>query len=245
MSLASKHKRLCTVCARSGSKGVAGKNGRVVLGRPLIAWTVEQALNCGSFDAVVISSDSDALLQAAAVAGGTLLLKRPAELATDVIGKMPAIVHAAKWAEAETGAKYDTFVDLDVTAPLRSREDISGAIDLLESRNVRSVVTGSPARRSPYFNLVELTVEGAVRLSKPLDRPVLARQQSPRCYDLSGSIYVWQRDAFMSRPTELYDDTLLYVMPEERAFDIDSELDFEIVELLMARAQRKDRTRRP
>ena len=85
-------KRLCTICARGGSKGLPGKNIRPLLGKPLIAWTVEQALQSGQFLHVAVSSNDEAILEAARRAGATLIIKRPEELATDTVSKLPAIV---------------------------------------------------------------------------------------------------------------------------------------------------------
>ena len=92
------------------------------------------------------------------------------------------------------------IVDLDATSPLRLAEDIQGAVDLLEHNNVSNVITAAPARRSPYFNLVELADDGVVRLSKSLEKPIFRRQDSPQCFDMNASIYVWTRAALFASP---------------------------------------------
>ena len=227
--------RLCTICARGGSKGVPGKNIRPINGKPLIAWTVEQARASGLFSHVAVSSDDAAILAAGGRAGADILIERPAELATDEIGKIGAIVHAFREAEARSGEIFDTLVDLDATSPLRSVDDIRGAVALLEERRVSNVITAAPARRSPYFNQIEETPDGFVRLSKRGEGAVVRRQDAPRVFDMNASIYVWNRAALLERPAVFCDDTLLFEMPEERSHDIDSELDFRIVEMLMER----------
>lgn len=227
--------RLCTICARGGSKGVPGKNIRPLAGRPLIAHSIAQAKASGLFAVVAVSSDAAAILDAARAAGADLLIERPPELASDTAGKLPAIRHCVEQAEHRSGQHFDTLVDLDATSPLRAPEDIAGAVALLEETGVASVITGSPARRSPYFNLVELRPDGSVGLSKPPPAEVLRRQDAPACFDMNASIYVWRRDTFLAEPKVFYPDTRLYVMPEERSHDIDSELDFLFVELLMRR----------
>lgn len=231
--------RLCTICARAGSKGVPGKNLRELLGKPLIAHSIEQARRSGLFEAIAISSESTAILDVAARYGADILVRRPDEMATDSAPKLPAIRHCLATAERELAKQFSVFVDLDATSPLRTPEDIAGAVALLEERGVSSVITGAPARRSPYFNLVELDDRGVARLSKPLGRPILRRQDAPRCYDMNASIYVWRRNVFMADPAVFYDDTLLFEMPETRSIDIDSELDWDMVELLMQRAQQR------
>ena len=107
------------ISARGGSKGVPRKNVLPVAGKPLIAWTIEQALQSGQFELVAVSSDSEAILDAARDAGAHLAVRRPDELATDASAKVPAIQHAMLAAEAELGRECEVVVDLDATAPLR------------------------------------------------------------------------------------------------------------------------------
>lgn len=225
--------RLCTICARGGSKGVPGKNIRPLQGRPLIAHTVEKAVQSGLFAEIAVSSDSPAIIEAAMVAGATLAVDRPAPLADDTAGKLPAIVHCVRSAERVTGREFGIIVDLDVTSPLRAVSDIQNAVALLETSGVSSVITAAPARRSPYFNLVEVGPDCVVRLSKPLPNGVLRRQDAPPCFDMNASIYVWNRWALLDHPAVFYDDTRLFEMPEERSHDIDSELDFRLVAFIM------------
>jgi CMP-N,N'-diacetyllegionaminic acid synthase len=229
--------RICTICARGGSKGVPAKNIRELAGRPLIAHSIVQARESGLFDVIAVSSDSEAILEAARQWGADYRIRRPDELASDTSAKVPAIRHCLEETERLSGIRCSVFVDLDATSPLRSIDDIRGAVSLLESREVSSVITGSPARRSPYFNLVETDDRGRAKLSKSLERPVVRRQDSPRCFDMNASIYVWSRDAFVSHPAVFYEDTLLFEMPEARSHDIDTELDFEWVEFLMRRKE--------
>ncbi|MCK1621425.1 acylneuraminate cytidylyltransferase family protein [Bradyrhizobium sp. 159] len=224
---------LCTMCARGGSKGVVGKNARDLLGKPVLAWSIEQARETGLFDAIAFSSDSDALLDAALKAGADIAVRRPAEMATDAAPKLPAIRHCLEQAIVQTGKTPEMFVDLDVTSPLRLASDISGAVALLRESGARNVITGAPARRSPYFNLVEQRSDGSVGLSKSANPPITRRQDAPRCFDMNASIYVWHVAPFLEQPAVFYPDTRLFEMPEERSIDIDSDLDFALVELLL------------
>jgi N-acylneuraminate cytidylyltransferase/CMP-N,N'-diacetyllegionaminic acid synthase len=226
---------LCTICARGGSKGVVGKNARDLLGKPLLAWTIEQARESGLFDAIAFSSDSDSLLATASKAGADIVVKRPNAMATATAPKLPAIRHCLEQAIAHTGTNPNIFVDLDVTSPLRLPSDISGAVELLQKSGARSVVTGAPAHRSPYFNLVEARADGTVVLSKAADPPIVRRQDAPRCFDMNASIYAWRVAAFLKHPAVFYPDTRLFEMPAERSVDIDSDLDFTVVELLLRR----------
>lgn len=227
--------RLCTICARGGSKGVPNKNLRQLAGRPMIAWTIMQARAAGIFEHVVVSSDARPILDAAVEAGADTAIERPAELATDTADKAPAIRHAILAAEQKFGKTFEVVVDLDATAPLRLPEDIVGAVNLLETSGATSVITGAAAHRSPYFNLVERALDGTVRLAKSPDRPIVRRQDAPACFDMNASIYVWRRNAFIADPRVFFTDTLLYEMPPERSRDIDSEIDLLIVEMLFDR----------
>lgn len=227
--------RLCTVLARAGSIGVPGKNVRPLGGVPLIAHSIRHARASGLFNAVVVSTDDVEARCIAEAEGVDLVVDRPHALATATAGKLPAVRHAVERAEAELGAAYDVIVDLDVTSPLRSPEDVVAAIALLEGDpGAANVITATPARRSPYFNLVERASDGTVRLVRPTDPPLLRRQDAPDCFDMNASIYVWRRDALMDGLAVVNDATRLHVMPEERSHDIDSELDWSIVTHLYA-----------
>lgn len=227
--------RLCTICARAGSKRLPGKNLREMAGKPLVGHAVSQAREAGLFEAIACSSDSPELLAQAKAHGADILVERPAALASDTASKTSAIRHAVETAEAQLGRQAEILVDLDVTAPMRRASDIRGAVALLERSGATNVITGTPARRSPYFNLVESDADGVVRLAKQAEKPVGRSQDAPRCFDMNAAIYVWRRDPFMARPAVFYDDTRLFEMAESCAFDIDTELDFALVEFLMTR----------
>lgn len=227
-------RRLAVICARGGSKGVKGKNLRQLAGKPLIAHSIGQAKESGMFAAVAVSSDSAEILSTAREWSADYTIERPAELASDTAPKVPAIRHCAEAVEAETEEPFDVIVDLDATAPLRSIDDIQGVIGMLEESGAANVVSGMPARRSPYFNLVERDADGRVHLSKPPKNPIARRQDAPECFDLNASVFAWTRAAlFSENDSVLGGDTLLYVMPEERSIDIDTETDFKFVEFLM------------
>ncbi|WP_346353464.1 acylneuraminate cytidylyltransferase family protein [Azotosporobacter soli] len=228
-------KRICTICARAGSKGVKNKNIRMLAGKPLIAHSILQAKATMLFDAIAVSSDSEEILTIAKQWGADFIIQRPMEMATDTAGKLPAIRHCLEEAEKQSGIQFDIVVDLDCTSPLRLPEDILGSVHLLEESGATNVITGAPARRSPYFNLVEELENGEIALAKVSQKPILRRQDAPRCYDMNASIYVWTAQSLRENQSLFQTGTRLYVMPEERSIDIDSELDFSLVEFLMAR----------
>ena len=230
-------KRLCSVCVRGGSKGVQNKNTRPLLGKPLLIHSLDQARQSGLFDCIVVSSDSNEILQLAEEWGVDHAIERPEELATDFAAKIPVIQHCFQTAETLSGMTFDIAVDLDATSPLRNQDDLKGVVDLLESYDsTTNVITGVPARRSPYFNLVELDESGRVHLSGKRPgamKTIVRRQDAPPCFDLNASIYAWWRDSLLNDRRLIQTGTSLFVMPEERSVDIDSELDFRWVEFLM------------
>lgn len=225
-------KTVVTICARGGSKGVKGKNVRDMNGLPLIAHTLKQAKSFKGFAAFAVSSDSDAILEIAE-REGFLAIKRPDELATDTAAKIPVIRHCVQETERLTGQKFDLCLDLDCTSPLRNVSDIEAVVSLLMNPEVPNVITAMPARRSPYFNLIEKSPEGRIQLAKKLEKPVVRRQDAPECFDMNASIYGWKREVLMTENTLFLPATALHVMPEERSIDIDSELDFQVVEMIM------------
>ena len=226
-------KRLCTICARAGSKGVRSKNVRMIAGKPLIAHSVHHARATGLFDAIAVSSDGDEILSIAHGYGADCLVRRPDALAGDTAPKLPAIHHCLETAERQLGMTFDVLVDLDATSPLRLPEDITAVVELLEGEPGANIITAAPARRSPYFNLVERRADGTVGLSKTPANAIARRQDAPKCFDMNASIYAWWADNFRAAPAVFAARTRLYVMPEERSLDIDSELDFRLVSFLL------------
>jgi CMP-N,N'-diacetyllegionaminic acid synthase len=228
-------KILVTICARGGSKGLPSKNSRPLLGKPLIAHTIDQAKAWGKADRILVSTDSEEIRRVAREFGAETPFLRPSDLATDSAGKLPVISHALREAEKVFGQRFDVVVDLDPTSPLRRTEDIeAGLRTFLEKKKpvCFSVVKG---RKSPYFNMVERDAEtGAVRLVKPLGQAFATRQSAPQVYDMNASIYVYSRDFLMSEPTSVWSAPgEMFEMPPESAFDIDFERDFVVTEALM------------
>ena len=227
---------MCSICVRGGSKGVKNKNLREVNGLPLLIHSLEHAKKSQLFSCIAVSSDSLELLNLAEKWGADVIVKRPDEMATDTAAKLPVIQHCARQAELKLNKKFDVYVDLDATSPLRLPEDIIGSVELLIKKNASNIITGSPSRRSPYFNLVEENkLTGCVGLAKKLEIPVVRRQDAPKTYDMNASIYVWWRESLFNSNSVFGEKTMLFEMPDERSMDIDNEFDFKIVKFLMER----------
>lgn len=224
---------LCTICARGGSKGVPGKNIKPLHGLPLIAHTVLQAKASGLCDRIVVSTDSPEIGEVAQRHGAEFFFLRPQELASDTAGKLPVIQHALTAAEAHWKTTYDFLIDLDPTSPLRLVTDIQDAFHQMTQNGHSNLFSAAESRKSPYFNMVERDPDGRVGLSKALQTPVVRRQDAPKVYEMNASIYIWKRDILLNNSTLFLPETGLYEMPAERSIDIDSPVDFKVVEVLM------------
>jgi len=218
---------------RAGSKGVPGKNFRMICGKPLIQWSLDQLCANPRIDKVVVWAESPEIYDHC-VAQGTLPIGlRPPELATDAAGKFAVWQHALAASEALIGP-VDTFLDLDATSPLRLPQDIDGALDLAQTEHPDMVMSCCEARKNPYFNLVEPDDTGALNVSKPLPGKVLARQAAPVVYEHVGVVYVLRPD-YLRTATALYDGRVIpYVLSADRCHDIDSPFDLRIVEFLLS-----------
>ena len=225
---------ICTICVRKGSRGVPNKNLRKIQGKPLLAYSIDQALQSGQFAHVVISTDSEDLAEAARFYGAECWFLRPPELASSEAAKVPAIRHALLESERKFDEKYDVLVDLDATSPLREVTDINNALDVFFRENADNLITASPARKNPYFNMVE-KVDGQVTKVKNINKGIVRRQDAPDVFDMNASIYIWKREVLITRDDIFGDKTSLYVMPEERSIDIDTQLDWDVVEFLINR----------
>lgn len=222
--------------ARKGSKGVVRKNFRMIHGKPLIDWSLDQLLAHPMVDAVVVSTDDQEIYDHAVAKGCLKIGLRPDHLATDTAGKWGVWQHALEASEALTGP-VNAFLDLDCTSPLRLPEDITAALDLFRTEQPDMVMSCCEARKNPYFNLVEPDATGALHVSKPLPGGVVARQQAPTVYEHAASTYVVS-PAYLKRSRGLWEGRVIpYLMPPERCVDIDTPFDFRLVEILMQEAQ--------
>jgi len=227
---------LLTICARGGSKGVKNKNIREISGKPLIVYTIETAKKWGKANRIVCSSDSNDILEIAEKHGVDIPFIRPKELSNDDVGKVEVIRHAAVECEKKYNEKYDIIVDLDVTAPIRSKHDLDNCLKIFNEKKPDVLFSVVKARKNPYFNMVEEKADGFVKIVKPLENDVLSRQNAPKVYDLNASIYFYDREFLFDKKNETVtstDKAAIYVMDDISAVDIDSELDFRFIEFLI------------
>jgi CMP-N,N'-diacetyllegionaminic acid synthase len=217
---------LAVVAARGGSKGVPRKNVLLLGDKPMIAWTVEAALASTTVDRVIVSSDDREIIDAAVAAGADAPFVRPAELARDDTPGTAPVIHALDSVQEA----YDYVVLLQPTSPFRTAEDIDAAVELCAGSDAPSVVSVAPTKSSPHW-MYYLRDDCSMTPVVPADKVIGRRQELPPVFELNGAVYV-ARTAWL-RTTESFfgNETLAYVMPEERSYEIDTPSD-----LLIARA---------
>ncbi len=222
---------LGAICCRAGSKGVKDKNIKCLDGKPLISYTIETALQCELLDDITVSTDSETVMKMAEQYEIKNIFKRPAELATDTASKWNVFIHLLETYEMRSGIKIDYIVDMDVTVPLKTREDIEGAIQTAIKNPVADVIiTGYEPDRNPYFNMVEIGDDGFAHIVKQPHESIVSRQDAPVVYSLTPAAYVIKKEALYKYEHWSKAKCIIHPVPRERAIDIDTEMDFKIVE---------------
>lgn len=228
---------IISICARGGSKGIPGKNIKMLNGLPLIAYTIKAAKAFASKypgTDIGLSTDSIEIKETAAAHNLSTDYLRPAVLGGDHVGKMGVLRHLMEYHEAKNDKEYDYLIDLDVTSPLRTLEDIENALKRLEAApDMLNIFSVSPPGRNPYFNMVEEMADGSVQLVKKPEKPFMSRQEAPAVYDMNASIYVFRRACFTRKLSSSITERSLAYLMEHLCFDLDNPLDFEIMNFLL------------
>ncbi len=225
---------LATICCRGGSKGVPGKNIKLLNGKPLIGYTIETALNVSFLNDVIVSTDNEEIANTAKKFGIKKIMQRPATLATDSSSKWLVFRHIVEEYENEYGIRINYLVDMDVTVPLKNAADILGAIELaLKNQHADVVITAYHPERNPYFNMMEINENGFAEIVKKSVTPITGRQDAPEVFSLTPAVYVIKRNALFEYDHWSSAKCLLYPIPRERAIDIDTEFDFKLVEFIL------------
>lgn len=221
--------------ARGGSKGIPGKNVRLLGGKPLLAWTAEAALASRRLSRVVLSTDDEEIAETGRRYGLETPFLRPAELARDDTPTLPVVRHALEVLErAEpAGHRFDAVCLLQPTSPFRRAADVDGCIALLEERGLDAVVSVLPVPPEHNPHWVYFEDGGLLRLATGEEQPIPRRQELPPAFHRDGSIYVTRRDILMAG--SLYGRRLGgYGMPDAgRSVNLDTPADWERAERLL------------
>ncbi|MDK2901694.1 MAG: CMP-N,N-diacetyllegionaminic acid synthase [Thermosediminibacterales bacterium] len=224
-------KFLAIIPARSGSEGIKDKNIKELNGKPMIAYTIEAAIKSYIFDDIVVSTDSEKYAQISRKYGARVPFLRPDNLATDDASSKDVIEHVLKRLLKE-GKKFDYFALLQPTSPLRNKNDIIEAVDLLFLKNANAVISVCETDHSPLWTntLCEnLQIDNFIKKEVRNSR----RQDLPKYYRLNGAIYIAQTDYFLKYKDWFKEKSYAYIMPKERSIDVDNILDFRLAEIIL------------
>ena len=219
--------------ARGGSKGVPGKNIRPAGGKPLIAWSIEASRASRYVDRTILSSDDPAIAAVARQFGCEVPFMRPAELATDKADSMGVVRHAL----AALSDRYDYLVLLQPTSPLRVASDIDAALELYIDSGATTCISVCETDKHPYW-MVKMNADRSVEQLYPPEQIPTRRQDAPPVFALNGAIYVAPADYLAGGGDFITAGTIGYVMPKDRSFDIDTELDLRLADFLLAEGHR-------
>lgn len=235
---------LAVIPARGGSKGVPLKNLRPLGGRPLIAHTVDVALELvrlGRIARAIVSTDDEEIRQVVRNLGADAPFLRPADLADDRTPMVPVLRHAVTEIEAVDGVAFDWVLLLQPTAPFRTADDVGHAIAAAETGGCDSVI--SVVRVFASHPILMKRIEGDQLLPFMIEEPEGTRRQDyePAAYMRNGAIYMTRRKALMEHGSIWGERIRPYVMPEERSHNIDSEIDLLVAEALLERGALQSR----
>jgi CMP-N-acetylneuraminic acid synthetase len=221
------------ITARGGSKGIPRKNIMPIAGRPLLWWTIAAAKQAHRLHRLVVSTDDPEIAQLAREFGAEVPFLRPAALAQDNTPHIPVMLHALDWLESHGGLPEYLFL-LQPTSPLRQAADIDAAIALATERRVDGVVGVVEANRHPYL-IKKILSDGVLEDYVANPQGYVLRQDFPPAYAVNGAVYVNRCSSLRRDRTILPPGTLGYPMPVDRSLDLDSPLDFMVVEQLLRR----------
>lgn len=232
VSMVRKEKTIAIIPARSGSKGIPRKNLSIVLGKPLIAYSIEAALQAATLARVIVSTDDEETAGTAKRYGAEVPFLRPHHLATDNATTLDVLRHALTALSDREGYQADMVVCLQPTSPLRTAEDIDRAVTLCSDSGADSVVSLCRVKHHPLW--MKKIVEGRVYpLMEEDENRYTRRQDLPPVYRLNGALYVSRSRVPLQENRLLGKHTLPYIMAQDCSIDIDTPLDLKVAEILL------------
>ena len=222
-------KPLVIIPARGGSKGIPGKNSKLLSGKPLINYTVEAARQVFADELICVSTDDLIIKSLVEATGLKVPFLRPEDLSTDLVGTQEVLLHALEY-YAQKGYEAETIILLQPTSPFRTAKHLSEALEMY-SPDLEMLVSVVESKSNPYFNLKEENAEGFLENSKA--STFKRRQDCPPVYEYNGAIYIINVAALKSIQISDFKNVKKYVMNQMDSIDIDEPLDWEIAELVM------------
>lgn len=224
-------KNCAFIFARGGSKGLPRKNIKLLAGKPLLQYSIDTALATPSIEHVFVSTD-DTEIADVARASGAIVIERPSDLASDTSPEWLSWRHAIKWVQAHYG-EFDGFISLPATSPLRSIDDVEGAINKLFTTEADICISVTPASRSPFFNMVKQTETGMVELVNKPQGEVARRQDAPAVFDITTVVYATTPHFVLNHYGIFSGKVTSIEVPKERAVDIDDIYDFKLAHAIL------------
>lgn len=223
-------KPICFIGARGGSKGVPRKNIRLLNDKPLIAHTIENALNSKIFSSVVVSTEDKEIAKVAQNYGADVPFMRPKKLAGDNVGMDKVILHTIAKLR-KLGYEFDILVNRDCTVPFIRNIDVQKSVELLKKTGCDLVCGVYRQHHNPYYNMMEPNSNGYLRFSKSIGKQIQSRQKAPVVYQLNG-LFVINVNKFLKQKKLYMPKNLPYEIPLETGLMIDTEFEFQIAEMI-------------
>jgi len=235
-------KVLGIVTARGGSKGIPGKNLKLLAGKPLLAYTIDTARRSGALDRVILSTEDEAIATAGRDLGCDVPFMRPLDLAMDDTPHLPVIQHATRWMQERVNYQPDAVMILQPTSPLRTAEDIAAAVALLDNSGADSVLSVNevPVHSHPLRTLrLDATGHAVLFVSgDPVRKRINRRQDLPPAWVMNGAIYACRTRVLFDAEPSLYGNRVAaYRMPAGRSISIDDLEDWHAAERALASRQ--------
>lgn len=223
-------KLLYVIPARGGSKGIPHKNIKLLVGKPLIVYTIEVARALSEDKYICISTDDSEIVRVVEETGLHVPFMRPASLATDTSSTYDVLLHAIQYYE-QIGEFFDAVVLLQPTSPLRTAQQVENAIRLFD-QSTDAVVSVCESPQNPYYNLFEEDSDGYLNISKG-DGKVKRRQEAPAVWMFNGAIYVFNIESLKKGYFDTFKKIRKFVMPLEYSVDLDTSVDWMFLESIM------------
>ncbi|MEE0979384.1 MAG: acylneuraminate cytidylyltransferase family protein [Muribaculaceae bacterium] len=225
------NKAIYIIPARGGSKGIPGKNIKKLHGKPLICYSIDVARQLAPDSRIILSTEDPEIADVARNYGLPVNYTRPPQFATDTAGSREVILDAMRWAD-EQSVDYDRVVLLQPTSPLRTADDVARC-EQLYTPEVDMVVTVTEARSNPYYNCFETDpATGHLRISKG-DGLLTRRQDAPPAWEFNGAVYVINPNSIREMPMGSFTRRIPVVMPPERSLDLDTPIDWAVMEMIL------------
>jgi len=226
------NKVLTIIPARGGSKGIFGKNIIDFCGKPLIAWTIDEALKSSYIDLVIVSTDDPLIASVSEKYGAKVPFTRPKELATDTATSSSVILHALEWFSKNEKTEYPVFILLQPTSPLRNYKHIDEALEIfVKHPEAKSLVSVREVIDHPAWMKI-INAGNFLENYEKEDNYITRRQDLPGLYMLNGAVYIMRSEDFRKDKTFFVPECFPYIMDEKTSIDIDSKLDLKLAEII-------------